>query len=318
MKIKKLLVIISMLAVMFSLSGCGDEVKDKPFNYSDKEIVLSTMKIFDGYNAIPESNYDLAIANSSEIDSAAIKGIRQAKQTDKVGDFEDFSMYYNNNLDPEEDIYSITNEESYVMVTVKNHAENRVVDVQAKYIENIDYTMQFNQYSADKDLIISTIEEQNGITFEDFLESQGVSSFEEMITATLAKQGMTPYVLDEIVISPVYSRNELIGQAGMNTLIGMGTVFCVLIFISFIISLLKFLPALFSGKKKVEEVKPAPATVKASQPVVETADEDLMNDEELVAVIMAAIKAASSDNAVYTTQSNDTLVVRSIRRANRR
>ena len=43
-----------------------------------------------------------------------------------------------------------------------------------------------------------------------------------------------------------------------------------------------------------------------------------MNDEELVAVIMAAIKAASSDNAVYTTQSNDTLVVRSIRRANRR
>ena len=128
-------------------------------------------------------------------------------------------------------------------------------------------------------MIISTIEEQNGITFEDFLESQGVSSFEEMITATLAKQGMTPYVLDEIVISPVYSRNELIGQAGMNTLIGMGTVFCVLIFISFIISLLKFLPALFSGKKKVEEVKPAPATVKASQPVVETADEDLMNDE---------------------------------------
>lgn len=318
MKIKKLLVIISMLAVMFSLSGCGDEVKDKPFNYSDKEIVLSTMKIFDGYNAIPESNYDLAIANGTEIDSAAIKGIRQAKQTDKVGDFEDFSMYYNNNLDPEEGIYSITNEESYVMVTVKNHAENRVVDVQAKYIENIDYTMQFNQYSADKDLIISTIEEQNGITFEDFLESQGVSSFEEMITATLAKQGMTPYVLDEIVISPVYSRNELIGQAGMNTLIGMGTVFCVLIFISFIISLLKFLPALFSGKKKVEEVKPAPATVKASQPVVETADEDLMNDEELVAVIMAAIKAASSDNAVYTTQSNDTLVVRSIKRANRR
>lgn len=318
MKIRKLLVIISMLAVMLSLSACSSEEKDKPFNYNDKEIVLFTMQMFDNYNSIPESNYDLVIENGAKIDSAAIKGIRQAKETDKVGEFEDYSLYYSYNLDVEEDVYDIVNEDDYVMVTVKNHAENRVVDIQAKYIENYDYTMQYNQYIASKDAMIASIEQSNDVTFDEFLAQQKVGSYEELITSTLANQGMTPYILDEVVISPVYTKKELISQAGMNTIIGMGTVFVVLIFISFIISLFKFLPALLSGKKKVEEAKPAaPVATKTEKASDEVIDEDLMNDEELVAVITAAVYAATSNNDVCT-ESKDTLIVRSIRRANRR
>ena len=40
-----------------------------------------------------------------------------------------------------------------------------------------------------------------------------------------------------------YTMGQILEKAGLNTLLGMGTVFCVLIFISLIISLFKFIPA---------------------------------------------------------------------------
>ena len=63
-------------------------------------------------------------------------------------------------------------------------------------------------------------------------------------------QGVYQYLPEEMVVSAVYSKAELMKQAGMNALLGMGTVFVVLIFISFIISLFKFLPALFAKKRR--------------------------------------------------------------------
>ena len=44
----------------------------------------------------------------------------------------------------------------------------------------------------------------------------------------------TDYTLESGAINPSYTTGEKMGKAGMNTLIGMGTVFVVLIFISFI------------------------------------------------------------------------------------
>ena len=43
MKIKKLLILVSMLAVMFSLAGCGEKY-DKPFAYDENEIAIYTME----------------------------------------------------------------------------------------------------------------------------------------------------------------------------------------------------------------------------------------------------------------------------------
>lgn len=113
----------------------------------------------------------------------------------------------------------------------------------------------------------------------------------------------------------VYTTAEIFKKAALNTMMGMGTVFAVLIFISFIISLFKYIPdvqAKFAKKSQqavqVEESQPA-ANV---QP--QTADDsDLMSDGELVAVITAAVCAAMAGegNAV----SKDGLVVRSIRRS---
>ncbi|MBQ8412177.1 MAG: OadG family protein, partial [Lachnospiraceae bacterium] len=122
------------------------------------------------------------------------------------------------------------------------------------------------------------------------------------------------YIPEEMVVTAVYSNSELMGQAGMNTLIGMGTVFVVLLFISFIISLFKYLPALFAKKTKVPEPKKDEAPAKAAQSAP-VASENLMNDAELVAVITAAIYAASGSTNGSGAVSKDTLVVRSIRRA---
>lgn len=97
------------------------------------------------------------------------------------------------------------------------------------------------------------------------------------------------------------------GRALMNTLIGMGTVFLVLIFISFIISLFKYInPA--DTKKPIETapILPTPPT-----PVIEEAEEieeELVDDTELVAVITAAI-------AAYAGTSSEGFQVRSIKRA---
>ncbi len=106
--------------------------------------------------------------------------------------------------------------------------------------------------------------------------------------------------------NPEYTTGENMTKAALNTLMGMGTVFLVLIFISWLISCFRYINQFENKSKKA----PAPLPVITKAPVTQTpaAEENLTDDLELVAVITAAI--ASSTGA-----SADGLVVRSIRRA---
>ena len=110
------------------------------------------------------------------------------------------------------------------------------------------------------------------------------------------------------------SIGDMMQKAGLNTLLGMGTVFCVLILIMLIIYAFGIIPKLQkmaedkkAGKKNVETQTEAPVVE-----AVEAVQEELTDDYELVAVIAAAI--AASEGAAGT----DGFVVRSIRRASRR
>ena len=119
--------------------------------------------------------------------------------------------------------------------------------------------------------------------------------------------------LESVALNPVSSMGELMEKAAMNTLIGMGIVFTVLILISAIISAFGLIPKIqkmFDKKedKQEEKKESAPAPVVAA-PVVEAVDE--ADDTELVAVIAAAIAAYEG------TTSTDGFVVRSIRKVNR-
>ena len=97
------------------------------------------------------------------------------------------------------------------------------------------------------------------------------------------------------------SLGDKMAKAGLNTVLSMAIVFAVLIFIAIIIAQFKHSGNFQNGAKK-EEVKAEPVVEAA--PVVE--EENLVDDLELVAVITAAIAAASE------TESADGLVIRSI------
>ena len=137
------------------------------------------------------------------------------------------------------------------------------------------------------------------------------------IHAVFAKRpGTFEVTLDEEMVNitsmtfnPVYTTGEKMTKALMNTLMGMGTVFIVLIFISLLIGCFRYINKLETSikNKKAGIPKPVEENHPAS-PVSKEVSRNLADDLELAAVITAAIAAAENTSA-------DGLVVRSIRRA---
>ena len=113
-------------------------------------------------------------------------------------------------------------------------------------------------------------------------------------------------LITDVNVDLVYTLGEKMEKAALNTLMGMGTVFGVLILISLIIYCFRFIGDLQNiGKKKQTEAAVVEAQeVKEVQAVEEA---PLTDDLELVAVISAAIAASEGT-------STDSFVVRSIHR----
>lgn len=122
-----------------------------------------------------------------------------------------------------------------------------------------------------------------------------------------------------------YSLGEKMSKAGLNTVIGFGLVFVVLVFISWLIDMFKYVSVLEkfladmkakrAAKKAAKKAKKAgitdttPVDNTIAQ-IVQKEEEEFSNDLELVAVIAAAIAAAEGT-------SPDGFVVRSIRKVNK-
>lgn len=132
------------------------------------------------------------------------------------------------------------------------------------------------------------------------------------LTITTEKSG-------KLVFTVIYSENgeisdwkaeeyqsigKTMGRAGLNTVMSMAIVFIVLIFISFLISCFKFIGG--TQQKGVSMPAPVPVVPPAPVPEVYAEEENLAGDLELVAVITAAIAAASEN------ECTDGLIVRSI------
>ena len=118
--------------------------------------------------------------------------------------------------------------------------------------------------------------------------------------------------ITSVTLDQNYSLGEKMQKAAMNTLMGLGTVFMILILISLVIYGFKVIPYLEQKAKAkhapVQETAPVQAAVPA--PVVQDvqAEEPQQDDAELIAVIAAAIAASEG------TLAADGFVVRSIRR----
>ncbi len=132
-----------------------------------------------------------------------------------------------------------------------------------------------------------------------------------MFDETADKVNGIGYEPESIAVNVDFSSAELIGQAGLNTILGMGTTFVVLILLAVIISLFGVFHDM--QEKRAAAVKaaaPAPAAAAPAAPAA-AAPEPETDDGALIAVIAAAIAASEGRT------STDGFIVRSIRRAQR-
>lgn len=118
------------------------------------------------------------------------------------------------------------------------------------------------------------------------------------------------YAITGSVFNPVYTIGEKMEKAVLNTVMGMGTVFLVLIFISFIISRFKYISVFEQRMKEKKEDNTVEQAVDNTIAQIVQKESDEMDDLELVAVITAAIAASEGTSA-------DGLMVRSIRKVNK-
>ncbi|MBQ7765544.1 MAG: OadG family protein [Lachnospiraceae bacterium] len=122
--------------------------------------------------------------------------------------------------------------------------------------------------------------------------------------------------ITNVAFNPVYTVGENMERAALNTLLGMGTVFAVLILIMFIIQSFTLISKIEKASANKKEKKTAKKTGDAVDntiaQIIEKEETELADDLELVAVISAAIAAYEGST------STDGFVVRSIKKSNKR
>lgn len=166
-------------------------------------------------------------------------------------------------------------------------------DTVNQYKESIQLKKKYGKHGnkVDTDFTISS---DSATVVETYTTSSGKKL---IFSVTYDEKGQT----SSWKVEEYKSLGDKMAKAGLNTVLSMAIVFAVLIFIAIIIAQFKHIGNFQNGAKK-EEVKAEPVVEAA--PVVE--EENLVDDLELVAVITAAIAAASE------TESADGLVIRSI------
>lgn len=183
----------------------------------------------------------------------------------------------------------------------KESSDNFTVSAVTAY-ENV--YEELGAYQSMGDVTVSVDEDDDEITAE------GIAAFENNTATVTLKITLSDYSMKSLNIDINYTFGQNMQRAGLNTLMGVGIVFIVLIFLTFLISLFKYIGLLekkLTGEKeppKAAAPVPAPA---ASAPVIGEEEED---DLELIAVIAAAIAAAENT-------STDSFVVRSIKKVNK-
>ena len=332
-RLSKVLVLSMMLITLLMLSGCGEE-EALYYEFDKDSMQKYTQDLILQYNNTNEMEQDYYLSDGNDLQKTAVSGFLAAESTDHAGDFIDFatgdgSVEFTNGVDGKvicSQICKYSNRDVKVSISFKQNKAFELDKEQA--YESL--VSQAAQYGVD----VTTYVTQMYGQYDDL----DMTSMDKFLDTFLAKAyNERQFEAIDCEVGAVYSKKELISMAGKNTAIGMGVVFSVLIFISFIISLLKYLPLLFdaeirkaradkkaaesAAKKQTEDLiisssKPSVDDAQTDKLTSDAGSKDLMNDSELVAVITAAIYAASAGavrGPAYTA-SNDKLVVRSIRR----
>ncbi len=309
---RKLLLILSMLAVTFALAGCGSAKKTVEFKYTNEELAQMVQDKSDEYMTYVEEpdiyNYIAQEETPESIPVSEAEAVKVfSKLKDECGEFKEYTGEYEAEV-----------EDDTVIVSIFANCANEEAKIKAIFVSNLE------EYNFQKCL------------YKKQAAASGVEVSDEQADEVLKNNGIYPYKISEFEISANQTLKAKMKAAGTNTIIGMGIVFIVLIFISFIISLLKFVPMLLD-----KETREARKALKAKETAGESSDnsndkeekkqmpaggivdivntatgESVMNDSQLVAVITAAV-AASEGRTTVIYPSNDKLVARKVRRIKR-
>lgn len=271
-RMKKLLTTLLMLTCVFGLTACGQEVKSV-FDGADVQQSLKNQALV---------AYDYVSTTDADMEDAAIFTEEQLEELAN-------EMRVSGGIDLESEVVNygpITT--GSAVVTGINSYRNSIKELGlVSDVNSADVLVE----QKDKEFIVS-------IPLKGSIHN---GSFEVIYDRNLHATSFTTNV--------EYTMAESMKKAGTNTLIGMGTVFAMLIVIMFIIYGFAVIPKIQASAEAKKQAKTATeASVdNAIQGIVER-EEDVTDDLELVAVIAAAI--AASEGATST----DGFVVRSIKR----
>lgn len=184
----------------------------------------------------------------------------------------------------------------------------------ADYPADINGMDSWDSAAEDFGNFVSVIKDETEVTISDKeavvdVKIQGDKVYKGNKTRTATVEIVyTENGYDSITVSTDYDMSELVVNAALNTVLGMGTVFVVLILISLIIYCFNFIPRIQAAfaKKKAAPGETAQTGSAASAPAAQPAAKEDVDDLELIAVIAAAV--AASEGAA----SADGYVVRSI------
>lgn len=272
-RMKKLLTILLMLTCVLGLTACGQEAKPK-FHYDEVSMVMTT-------------------GNSLEI----INGVASLLTEDQID--ENFGSLTDDELDAlAESVHNYGLDQTGTASGPKTTGQAFVTGLKSyrSAIEEIgEVSIDISNYEIeekDKELIVT-------IPLKGTLHN---GTFEVIFDRNLHATSFTTNV--------EYSLAESMQKAGMNTAIGMGTVFVMLIVIMFIIYGFAIIPKIQASAeaKKQGKTTTEESVDNAIQGIVEREEDVATDDLELIAVIAAAI--AASEGA----SSTDGFVVRSIKR----
>lgn len=294
MKMKKIVLLFSMIAVLFSLTGCSDGQEKVDFEYTNTAIVADALvQSYQLQNA--DEVYRAYLADSdSEVAAAILNGVSNVDTAvEECGEYVGYRLKDGSSM--EVDLANIDDETSAVLL---NNIDAVVEE------EGNTVVVKLNVAHADRDVVYTYIYERNP-QYEYYY--------------AMYQQAVNPFQVKEITAAPEYTFGEKMTKAAMNTLMGMGTVFIVLIFIAFVIGQFEKINKVsnafsnwLANRKNKDVDKEVVEVVSESVSAAPVANSNPMDDSQLVAVITAAIVAANTASG-----GTDKLVVRSIRKAKR-
>lgn len=205
--------------------------------------------------------------------------------------YEDMQLYMSQQVDA---LSSLTEEDMASIELYGDEMTQKLVSTWKTSVEGLGESQGLGEFTATKTQKNVTVEQKVKFSGREVVLSYVYAYNYETKTAELT----------DASVDLVYTLGEKMQKAGLNTLMGMGTVFMVLILISLIIYCFKLIPYL---QKRFAGGDTAPAAAAAPAAAVSEAPAQVSDDLELVAVISAAIAASTGASA-------DSFVVRSIHR----